>query len=335
MKQKICIVGAGWYGCHLGLHLKEKGYTVKIFEKEKDIFEGSSGKNQFRLHQGYHYPRSSLTIREIKKNFLRFKKKYAKFISFPKNNFYCIAKNESLIDFGTYLNILKANNLFYKKKKINFLKNIEGSIQVKEGVILNSKIKKFYKKKLKEEIIYKKNIKDLKKISKNFDFVIDCTNNTLRNNYKNFARYILTVSFIYKRKKGFNVNSVTIMDGKLPSLYPYSDKKNYFTLTHSNYTHIRSFRSFQMLKKFQINIKQKLINNYRLLSEKSINNYYFNFKKKFLYKGYFLSYKIIPYGKTDNRPTFFKKEKNILSIFSPKIANIFSAEKIVKDFINL
>ena len=77
-----------------------------------------------------------------------------------------------------------------------------------------------------------------------------------------------------------------------------------------------------------------MINNHRLLSEKSINNYYFNFKNKFLYKGYFLSYKIIPYGKTDNRPTFFKKEKNILSIFSPKIANIFSAEKIVKEFIN-
>ena len=35
MNQKICIVGAGWYGCHLGLYLKEKGYTVKIFEKGK------------------------------------------------------------------------------------------------------------------------------------------------------------------------------------------------------------------------------------------------------------------------------------------------------------
>ena len=124
------------------------------------------------------------------------------------------------------------------------------------------------------------------------------------------------------------------MDGKLPSIYPYSDRMNYFTLTHSNYTHIRSFRSFQMLKKFQINIQQKLVNNYKFLSEKSINNYYLNFKKQFLYKGYFLSYKIIPHGKTDNRPTFFKKEKNILSIFSPKIANIFSAEKIVKENID-
>ena len=82
--KKILIIGAGWYGCHLGLHLKEKGFNVSIYEKEKDIFMGSSGRNQFRLHQGYHYPRSSLTIRETKKNFLRFKKKYAKFIGFPK-----------------------------------------------------------------------------------------------------------------------------------------------------------------------------------------------------------------------------------------------------------
>ena len=82
--KKILIVGAGWYGCHLGLYLKEKGFNISIFEKKSDIFLGSSGKNQFRLHQGYHYPRSSLTINEAKLNFKKFKKKYSKFFSLPK-----------------------------------------------------------------------------------------------------------------------------------------------------------------------------------------------------------------------------------------------------------
>ena len=44
---KICIVGAGWYGCHLGYKLSKSGHNVSIFEKNTDIFQGSSGFNQF------------------------------------------------------------------------------------------------------------------------------------------------------------------------------------------------------------------------------------------------------------------------------------------------
>ena len=56
MKKNFCIIGAGWYGCHIGLFLKNLGNKVKIFEKEKDIFLGSSGYNQFRLHSRFSLP---------------------------------------------------------------------------------------------------------------------------------------------------------------------------------------------------------------------------------------------------------------------------------------
>lgn len=334
MKKNVLIIGAGWYGCHLGLYLKNKGHKVKIYEKNKDIFKGPSGKNQFRLHNGYHYPRSSITINEVKSNFIKFNKMYGKFINFPKNNVYCIAKKESLIDFGTYTKILKANKLPFKIKTVDYLKNIEGAVSIKEGVLQNSKIKQFYKKNLKNEILYKKKIENIKKISKNFDFVIDCTNNTHKNNFRNLVKYILTISFVYKKKRGKEVFPVTIMDGKLPSIYPYSDKRGYFTLTHSQFTHIKSFNKFTDLEKFKKKISKNLLNFHKSSAEKSIINFYRGFKQKFLYKGYFLAHKVIPIGKTDLRPTFFRKEKNVLSLFSAKIANIFSAEKIVKNFIN-
>jgi len=334
LKKKILIVGAGWYGCHLGLFLKKKSCSVRIYEKNTDIFQGSSGKNQFRLHQGYHYPRSSTTIQEAKSNYQKFKKKYAKFIKFPNNNIYCIARKKSLIDFGTFLNTLKANKLLFLKKKINFLKNVEGAVLVKEGVFQNSKIIKYFKAKLKKEIVFKKKVKNIKKVSVDFDYVIDCTNNTQKNNFKNLVKYILTISFIYKKKLKENIGALTVMDGQLPSLYPYADKKNYYTLTHSKYTHIKRFSSYDKLQKYKNTITKQLISNHKKLSEQSICDFYSNFKSKFIYKGYFLSYKVIPLGKSDYRPTFYKKEKNILSIFSPKIANIFSAETLVNNFIN-
>jgi len=334
MKSKILILGAGWYGCHIGLYLKEKGHNIKIYEKSNQIFSGSSGKNQFRFHQGYHYPRSLKTIEEIKKNFFKFKKKYKKFITFPKHNIYCIALDHSLIDFGTYINVLKSSNLKFKKKNFNFLKNIEGSIEINEGVLQNSKIIKFFKKKIGRDIIFQKEVKDLNKIKRKFDFIIDCTNNTRQNYFKKSIKYVLTISFIYKKRPGKKAIPVTIMDGKLPSIYPYSDKKNFFTLTHSNYTHVKSFNSFEKLNKFKKKIKKIEIDQRQKLVEKSIKFFYSNFNDIFSYKGHFFSYKVLPKGKSDQRPTFYIKDKNILSLFSAKIANIFSAEEIVSKFIN-
>jgi hypothetical protein len=332
MKNKILIIGAGWYGCHLGLFLK-KNNDVLIFEKEKDIFLGSSGYNQFRLHNGYHYPRSASTISEVKKNYIKFTKRYKNFISFPENNIYAIAKKKSLIDFQTYINILTINKLRFKKKKFNFLKNIEGSIISDEGVILNDKVKKFFKKNLQDNIHYKKKVHNIKRYKKNFDWIIDCTNNTLKNNYLNEIEYILTISFIYKVKNNQKVYPLTVMDGELPSIYPYSDKKDYFTLTHAKYTHIKRFNKYENLINFKKKINPKIINKNKKLSEKSIINFYKDFKKKFLYKGYFLSYKIIPKEVSAKRATYITKNRNLLTVFSPKISNIFTAENYIKKII--
>ena len=216
-KKNFCIIGAGWYGCHIGLYLKDKGHNVKIFEKESRIFSGSSGFNQFRLHKGFHYPRSSETIDEIKKNYKRFIKKYKNFIYYPKNNLYCIAKKISLIDAKTYERILNSHNLKYKKKLNHKLSNIEAAYCVNEGVIQNEKIIDFYKKNLKKNLILNSNIKDIKKIKNEYDFIIDCTNNTFNNNFGEDFNYVLTISSIYKRKNKAST-PITIMDGELPSL---------------------------------------------------------------------------------------------------------------------
>ena len=332
--KNIAIIGAGWYGCHLGLYLKSKKINFKIFEKKKDIFLGSSGFNQFRAHLGYHYPRSSKTINEIKLNFTKFKKKYKKYLHFPKNNYYSIAKKKSLIDFETYLKILKSHNLKYKIiKKLNFINNdsIEGVVKSEEGVILNNKLIKFLRKELSINLILNQKIKNYSEL-KNYDYIIDCTNNTLANNFKGLIKYVLTISFIYKSKVK-NISPLTVMDGELPSLYPYAEKKNFFTLTHSKYTHIKQFNSFSKLDEYKKKLSKKKINQLSQLSKQSISKFYKNFDKLFKYKGHFLSYKVLPNENSDLRPTFYKKSKKIISLFSPKISNIFSAEKIIDKYL--
>ena len=336
IKKNFIIIGAGWYGCHIGLYLKEKGHNVKIFEKEKNIFLGSSGFNQFRLHKGFHYPRSSETINEIKLNYKKFISQYKNYVFFPKNNFYCIAQKKSLIDAKTYETILKSKSLKFRKKYKNFLLNLEGIYLTTEGVIKNKKIIDFYKKKLKQNIIFNKTIKNLNKIKKNYDYVLDCTNNTLINrHYKDF-NYVLTLSVVYKKRKKKFTFPLTIMDGKLPSLYPYADYKDHFTLTHSEFTHIKKFKKIKTLNNFKNKINKKIIYNLINKMESSIKFYYPNFKKNLTFKKYFFSYKVLPDEMSDKRSIVIKKYDNVISCTSPKITNIFSfqnyIEKLLKNY---
>lgn len=332
--KRICIIGAGWYGCHIGYKLIKHGHDVTIFEKNKNIFEGSSGFNQYRLHTGFHYPRSDITIKETKSNYKRFIKEYKNYFFIPAKNIYCIAQKKSLIDFNTYLKILKSHKLLYKKTKEDSLKNIEGSINTKEGVLLNKKIVIFYKNVLKKQLVLNKKIRSTDNLKEKYDYIIDCTNNTLNQNKNSKIKFILTISLIYQAKKNKKTFPITVMDGKLPSLYPYSDMKNLYTLTHSKYTHIKKFSKFIDLKKYEKLINLNQINKIKTKMEKSFKNFYFNFNKDFIYIDYFLSYKVIPSESSDKRPLFIKKNDNVISLFSAKIANIFTAEDYVIKLIN-
>jgi len=333
--KKICIIGAGWYGLHIGMYLKQKGYIFDIYEKNKEIFLGSSGYNQFRAHEGFHYPRSSKTIEEIKKNSKLFKERYKKFIKYYKKNIYCISSNESLIDFKSYLSLIRSQKLKFKIiKKINQLKNIEGCLSCKEGIILNDKIKKYFNKNLKDRLILNKKITKNSKELRKYLKILDFTNADLFKNFKQNPKKILTISMIYKEKNNKKKFPITIMDGEHPSLYPYSNFKNLWTLTHAKYTHIKKFKNSFSLSLYKKKIKNNKIKSIRKKMENDMTKFYPNFLKNFKYKGFFWSSKAIVDNKSAERYIYTAKNKNILSIYSPKILNIFSAEKLVDKFLN-
>ena len=330
MKKNFCIIGAGWYGLHLASELKKK-YNVTIFEKEKSIFLGSSGFNQFRAHEGFHYPRSSKTIKEIKKNSMKFKKQYGFGIILYKKNIYAVAKENSLLDFDSYVTLIKKHSLNFKiEKNIPYLKNVEGTINTNEGVILNEKIEKYFIKNLKKNIVFNSNIKLNKKLKNNFNYILDCTNNELSFNNLIKHDFILTISIVYKKINKSNIFPTTIMDGELPSLFPYAGKKNLWTLTHSKYTHIKKFKSKLELEKYKNHINKKTIIKIKNDMEKSLKNYYPEFLKDFKFTNYYFSQKCLPKNKSSERLVYFKKKDNVISYFSPKIQNIFSAEKHLK-----
>ncbi|WP_219905622.1 FAD-dependent oxidoreductase [Glaciihabitans tibetensis] len=56
------MIGAGFYGLRIALHLESLGFDrVTVVEREPSVMERASLNNQARVHNGYHYPRSILT----------------------------------------------------------------------------------------------------------------------------------------------------------------------------------------------------------------------------------------------------------------------------------
>ena len=70
---KIAVIGGGIFGITTAFTLGEE-YDVELFEKNNDLLKAASGSNQYRVHRGYHYPRSIKTVLEIMKSENSFKK---------------------------------------------------------------------------------------------------------------------------------------------------------------------------------------------------------------------------------------------------------------------
>ena len=68
------VIGGGFYGCLIALHLKKSigVKNVKLFEQNSSLISKASYNNQARIHNGYHYPRSFVTAFRSRINFPRF-----------------------------------------------------------------------------------------------------------------------------------------------------------------------------------------------------------------------------------------------------------------------
>ena len=194
----ICIIGAGWYGCHLGMILKKLGKDFLIFEKGSEIFTQSSYKNQNRLHLGFHYARSYKTRQLCKNGYYKFIRDYGRFIDVLDNNYYIIA-NESCLDYETYKIIMEHLEVEMEEVECEEVENIQGIINTKECFIENYNIKQYFQKELGDYIItnYEMTLDVLNNVKDRFEYIFNCTNNVL-NTDGNFL-FEKTLSLIYQK----------------------------------------------------------------------------------------------------------------------------------------
>ena len=350
-KKSICILGGGFYGCYIAKKIKEnfKNVKIEIFEKKDEIISEAGKHNQYRLHLGFHYPRSIQTIKQTQEGSKIFIKEFKDYISKPKKNIYLIHKN-SVVGFKKYKKIfnrlrIKFNEINLSKIKIlKDTKMFEGAINTHEQVILLDKlipkIRKFVKKNCK--INYKSEIKkihskfgtiyDKKNNKKKFDYIINTTytnpNLGLEKKYK--IKY--EIAGMVKIKNTLKNTAITIMDGPYVSLYPRNDKE--LSISSVKFTPIKKFRKLEDLDKYM----KQAINNKNEVMKKIINHsdIYFNSDLKIIKKGFILAPKVkVINDKLSERVALVRKNYKTLSVLCGKLDAAPLAFKKIKKLINL
>ena len=91
------VIGGGFYGARLALMLSEQGRETLLVERESTLLGRASLRNQARVHNGYHYPRSLLTSLRSRLNYARFVEEYSDCVERSFRHYYAIARRSSKV----------------------------------------------------------------------------------------------------------------------------------------------------------------------------------------------------------------------------------------------
>jgi glycine/D-amino acid oxidase-like deaminating enzyme len=91
------VIGGGVIGCSVALYLRDRGDSVILLEREPDLLLRASFRNQARVHNGYHYPRSLLTGLRSRVNFPRFVEEFGDCVESDFDKYYAVARNFSKV----------------------------------------------------------------------------------------------------------------------------------------------------------------------------------------------------------------------------------------------
>ena len=152
---RIAVVGGGIFGCTAAIHLAKtfSGSMVHLYEQHHDIMIAASGINQYRLHEGYHYPRSLATALECRRGNRSFREEYGKAVIDDGRQFYGLVSG-GLTTAENYRKFCEAAEMPYvwdsAKRLWSRSLRLTLKIRVKEGRIHPTRLRHIVRGKLLE-----------------------------------------------------------------------------------------------------------------------------------------------------------------------------------------
>ena len=346
--RRIAVVGGGIFGSTTAWMMGEEGYDVDLFEKNDDLITQASYVNQYRLHRGYHYPRSKDTAQSSiwgEESFLR---EYGKaIVNGDIEHYYCISKHDSLVTSEQYKLFLDEMNLPYEEKTLDIIQKnvVDLVVRVDEFLFNPDKLKKICWDKLKRHDVdvnlnTKFNVDDLE----NYDYVINSTyanmNYLLEPSKHKDYQFELCEKPVIKLPEEYKNKSVVIMDGPFMCIDPLGDTDYHVmgNVVHAIHnTNVGKFPVYDSRYDELLNkgiVKNPQITNINKFVE-SAKKFFVGMDKIEHIGSMFTIRTVLPNrDKDDARPTLVEKPTNkTFNLFSGKIGTCVSSAEEIMEYI--
>jgi len=342
---KVAVIGGGIFGCTTAWKLAENGYEVDLFEKNNDIMKQASNINQYRLHRGYHYPRSKDTAVQSQWGESSFIKEYGEaVVNGDVEHYYCIASQDSKVTAKQYVDFLNDVNLYYEEKKLDFLQEnvVDLVVKVKEYLFDPKKLKQICWDKLNTHNVNV--VLNTEYMDSDYESVVNATyanlNMILPSDKQKKYQFELCEKPVVKLSEEYRNKSVVVMDGPFMCIDPLGDTGlhvmgNVVHAIHS--TNVGEFPEYD--SKFD-----DLLNNGIVKNPSVTNIDKFIESAKMFFKdienaehigSMFTIRTVLPNrDKDDARPTLVENPvDNIFNLFSGKIGTCVSATDELMEYI--
>lgn len=229
----VAVVGGGIFGITTALKLAELEHEVDLYEVNGEILSCASMVNQFRMHRGYHYPRSKDTALGTKKGFETFRKFYGECLLEGFNHYYCIAKRKSLTSPEQFIRFCKDLELEYEivnPPKVVNKDNISLCVKAQECMLSPSKLLRFCKRELTQRQVRVIFDKFTPSQMKDYNFVVNATyanqNYLLEPSYPEKQvdyQFEVVEKLVLKLPAQFKNLSIVIIDGPFTCIDPFDE----------------------------------------------------------------------------------------------------------------
>jgi hypothetical protein len=336
---KVLVVGGGIFGTTAATMLATAGFNVTLHEELNGLLKCASGINQFRLHKGYHYPRSKQTAKECLTGLKTFKRKYeSSVVNGNIEHYYAIADKESLTSPQEYLKFLVELNLEFDV--VTPIKNTSLTLKVEEELFDSEMLRVQSIQKMRGvgvDVVlkHKTTKKDIE--AQTFDYVIIATYSKLNSLLKSKRKYQFEVCEkpVVKLPDTYRNKSIVILDGPFMCLDPFKDE--YHLLGHVDHAiHSRNVGNLPKVDKtIKTYLNKGIIRNPKVTKIKDFieaGTKFFDGFDKLEHIGSMYTVRTVLADREydDARPTIVKHEgQGIYTLFSGKVDTCVDAANIL------
>lgn len=319
---KIAIVGAGVFGCVTSIDLfRNISEDVTLFDWDSEIMNCASKINQYRVHRGYHYPRSVETALQAKQGFESFKARFPECCTdYGIDHWYGLANGSITSD--QYIDFMDHVGLEYEQTATNasiFNPNeVSAAFKVDEQTLMFNAFRTQIWKELNDTgIKVRLNTKFKPTNLSEYDLVINAT-------YANL-NYLLPesqqIDYQFELVEKCTIDTIRPMSGVvLDGDYMCIDPVHQDGLCQIG--HVKHAIHYTNIGKFPVMQNTELISKHELL----LNEFgkYFKVRDYNYHRSRYVIRTVLPHKESDDaRPSYITKHNDQLySIFSGKIDTV-------------